>query len=130
MHGDPYTPTLRAYVGDTMVFQSVAPLMNRSMVWTLSGHSFWTSGVPRMQPEEFDSIGIAGAGMTCGSGSGWTAASNRYFHFNGRSSKFSEGRLGNHSCLDKEQFDLKSFPAGSFIRGDSGSRCRSARLMP
>jgi hypothetical protein len=40
IHGDPYTPLLRAYVGDTMVFRLLHTLMNETMTWTLSGHTF------------------------------------------------------------------------------------------
>ena len=40
IHGDPYTPLLRAYTGDTMVFRLLHTLMNETMTWTLSGHTF------------------------------------------------------------------------------------------
>lgn len=53
VHGDPYTPTLRAYVGDTMVFRLLHTLMNESMVWTLSGHVLDRAVCVGCQSEEF-----------------------------------------------------------------------------
>ena len=41
-----------------------------------------------------------------------------YIHFNGRSSKFSEGAWGILRVYDKEQADLKKLPAGFSIKGD------------
>jgi hypothetical protein len=40
IHGDPYTPLLRAYTGDTMVFRLLHTLMNETMTWTIAGHTF------------------------------------------------------------------------------------------
>ncbi|MEK7336844.1 MAG: hypothetical protein AAB111_05160, partial [Nitrospirota bacterium] len=42
IHGDPGTPLLRAYTGDTMVFRLLHQLMNESHVWTIAGHTFLT----------------------------------------------------------------------------------------
>ena len=42
IHGDPDTPLLRAYAGDTVVFRLLHQLMNESHVWTVSGHTFLT----------------------------------------------------------------------------------------
>jgi len=42
VHGDPDTPLLRAYTGDTMVFRLLHQLMNESHVWTIAGHTFLT----------------------------------------------------------------------------------------
>ena len=41
-----------------------------------------------------------------------------YIHFNGRSSKFSEGGWGIIRVYDKEQADLKKLPAGFSIKGE------------
>src|SRR2546422_257263 len=35
VHGDPSTPLLRAYLGDTVVFRLLHTLMNESMDWVL-----------------------------------------------------------------------------------------------
>ena len=43
IHGDPDTPLLRSYVGDTIVFRClIEKSTNQSHVWTLSGHTFLT----------------------------------------------------------------------------------------
>jgi len=42
VHGDPYTPMVRAYLGDTVVFRLLQTMANETMVWTLSGHTYLT----------------------------------------------------------------------------------------
>ncbi len=120
VHGDPYTPTLRAYVGDTMVFRLLHTLMNESMVWTLSGHTFWTERYASdANRKNSIHIGIAERyDLVVPAAGGSRHQAGDYIHFNGRSSKFSEGGWGIIRVLDKEQADLKKLPAGYSLKGD------------
>ncbi|MEW6545210.1 MAG: multicopper oxidase domain-containing protein [Nitrospirota bacterium] len=114
IHGDPYTPLLRAYVGDTMVFRLLHTLMNETMVWTLSGHTFLTERYAGdANRKNSIHIGIAERyDLVVPKAGGPRLQAGDYIHFNGRSSKFSEGGWGIVRVYDKEQPDLQKLPAG------------------
>lgn len=113
-HGDPDTPLLRAYLGDTVVIRLLHTLMNETMTWTLSGHTFlserYAGDANRKNSmhigiaERYDLVVPAAGGPRLQPGD--------YIHFNGRSSKLSEGSWGILRVLDKETKDLKPLPAG------------------
>ena len=120
IHGDPYTPLLRAYTGDTMVFRLLHTLMNETMTWTISGHTFlserYASDANRKNSMH---VGIAERyDLVVPQAGGPRLQAGDYIHFNGRSSKFSEGAWGILRVYDKEQNDLKKLPAGFSIKGD------------
>jgi hypothetical protein len=114
IHGDPYTPLLRAYVGDTMVFRLLHTLMNETMTWTLSGHTFLTERYAGdANRKNSIHIGIAERyDLVVPKAGGPRLQAGDYIHFNGRSSKFSEGAWGIVRVLDKEAPDLQKLPAG------------------
>ncbi len=114
IHGDPYTPLLRAYVGDTLVFRLLHTLMNETMTWTLSGHTFLTERYAGdANRKNSIHIGIAERyDLVVPQAGGPRLQPGDYIHFNGRSSKFSEGAWGILRVYDKEQPDLKKLPAG------------------
>ncbi len=114
IHGDPYTPLLRAYVGDTMVFRLLHTLMNETMTWTVSGHTFLTERYAGdANRKNSIHIGIAERyDLVVPQAGGPRLQPGDYIHFNGRSSKFSEGAWGILRVYDKEQPDLKKLPAG------------------
>jgi hypothetical protein len=120
IHGDPYTPLLRAYTGDTMVFRLLHTLMNETMTWTLSGHTFWTERyAPDANRKNSIHIGIAERyDLVVPEAGGPRHLAGDYIHFNGRSSKFSEGAWGILRVYDKEQPDLKKLPAGYSSKGE------------
>jgi hypothetical protein len=120
IHGDPYTPLLRAYTGDTMVFRLLHTLMNETMTWTVSGHTFWTERyAPDANRKNSIHIGIAERyDLVVPEAGGPRHLAGDYIHFNGRSSKFSEGAWGILRVYDKEQPDLKKLPAGYSSKGE------------
>ena len=120
VHGDPYTPLLRAYTGDTMVFRLLHTLMNESMVWTISGHTFLSERYAGdANRKNSIHIGIAERyDLVVPKAGGPRAQAGDYIHFNGRSSKFSEGGWGLIRVHDKEQADLQKLPAGYSARNE------------
>jgi len=114
VHGDPDTPLLRAYVGDTMVFRLLHTLMNETMTWTLSGHTFLTERYAGdANRKNSIHIGIAERyDLVVPRAGGPRLQAGDYIHFNGRASKFSEGAWGLIRVLDKEVPDLQKLPAG------------------
>ncbi|WP_447973410.1 multicopper oxidase domain-containing protein [Nitrospira sp. Kam-Ns4a] len=114
IHGDPYTPLLRAYVGDTLVFRLLHTLMNETMTWTISGHTFLTERYAGdANRKNSIHIGIAERyDLVVPQAGGPRLQPGDYIHFNGRSSKFSEGAWGILRVYDKEQPDLQKLPAG------------------
>mgnify|MGYP003693688387 CR=1 FL=1 len=56
--------------------------------------------------------------MWCPQAGGPRLQAGDYIHFNGRSSKFSEGAWGIIRVYDKEQTDLKKLPAGFSVKGE------------
>ena len=113
-HGDPDTPLLRAYVGDTVVFRLLHTLMNETMTWTLSGHTFLSERYAGdANRKNSMHIGIAERyDLVVPKAGGPRLQPGDYIHFNGRSSKFSEGGWGILRVLDKETADLKPLPSG------------------
>jgi len=114
IHGDPDTPLLRAYLGDTMVFRLLHTLMNETMTWTLSGHTFLSERYAGdANRKNSIHIGIAERyDLVVPQAGGARLQPGDYIHFNGRSSKFSEGGWGIVRVYDKEQADLQRLPAG------------------
>ncbi|HNP82384.1 MAG TPA: multicopper oxidase domain-containing protein [Nitrospira sp.] len=113
-HGDPYTPMLRAYLGDTIVFRLLQTMTNESMVWTLSGHTYLTERYAGdANRKNSIHVGIAERyDLVVPQAGGPRLQAGDYIHFNGRSSKFSEGAWGIIRVLDKEVSDLQKLPAG------------------
>ncbi len=114
IHGDPSTPLLRAYLGDPIVFRLIHTLMNETMVWTLSGHTFLTEryGGTANRKNSIH-VGIAERyDLVVPQAGGARLQPGDYIHFNGRSSKFSEGGWGLLRVLDHEVPDLQKLPAG------------------
>ncbi|HJU05229.1 MAG TPA: multicopper oxidase domain-containing protein [Nitrospiraceae bacterium] len=114
VHGDPDTPLLRAYLGDTMVFRLLHTLMNETMTWTLSGHTFLSERYAGdANRKNSIHIGIAERyDLVVPQAGGPRLQAGDYIHFNGRASKFSEGGWGIVRVLDKETPDLQKLPAG------------------
>jgi manganese oxidase len=120
IHGDPDTPLLRAYLGDTMVFRLLHTLMNETMTWTLSGHTFLSERYAGdANRKNSIHIGIAERyDLVVPQAGGARLQPGDYIHFNGRSSKFSEGGWGIVRVYDKEQSDLQKLPAGYSARNE------------
>ncbi len=114
IHGDPSTPLLRAYLGDTAVFRLVHTLMNETMVWTISGHTFLSERYAGdANRKNSIHVGIAERyDLVVPKAGGPRLQPGDYIHFNGRSSKLSEGAWGILRVLDKEVPDLQKLPAG------------------
>ncbi len=114
IHGDPDTPQLRAYVGDTMVFRLLHQLMNESHVWTLSGHTFLSERFAGDANRKYSiHVGIAERYDLVTKAGGFQGMPGDYIHFNGRSSHFAEGGWGLIRVLDKETADLQPLPKGT-----------------
>lgn len=114
IHGDPYTPMVRAYLGDTVVFRLLQTMANETMVWTLSGHTFLTERYAGdANRKNSIHIGIAERyDLVVPQAGGPRLQAGDYIHFNGRSSKLSEGSWGILRVLEKEVPDLQKLPAG------------------
>jgi hypothetical protein len=118
IHGDPGTPLLRAYTGDTMVFRLLHQLMNESHVWTISGHTFLTERYAAdANRKNSIHVGIAERYDLVTKAGGFQGMPGDYIHFNGRSSHFAEGGWGIVRVLDKETADLKPLPRGTNPNG-------------
>lgn len=114
IHGDPDTPLLRAYVGDTIVFRLLHQLMNESHVWTISGHTFLTERYAGdANRKNSIHVGIAERYDLVTKAGGFQGMPGDYIHFNGRSSHFAEGGWGIVRVLDKPVADLKPLPSGT-----------------
>ncbi|TKB34304.1 MAG: hypothetical protein E8D51_03700 [Nitrospira sp.] len=114
IHGDPGTPLLRAYTGDTMVFRLLHQLMNESHVWTISGHTFLTERYAAdANRKNSIHVGIAERYDLVSKAGGFQGMPGDYIHFNGRTSHFAEGGWGIVRVLDKEVADLKPLPRGT-----------------
>ena len=114
VHGDPSTPLIQAYLGDTVVFRLLHTLMNETMSWTLSGHTFLTERYAGdANRKNSIHIGIAERyDLVVPQAGGPQLMPGDYLHFNGRSSHFSEGAWGIMRVLDKEVPDLQKLPSG------------------
>ncbi len=114
IHGDPGTPLIRAYTGDTLVVRLLHQLMNESHVWTISGHTFLTERYAAdANRKNSIHIGIAERYDLVTKAGGFQGMPGDYIHFNGRSSHFAEGGWGILRVLDKEVADLKPLPRGT-----------------
>jgi FtsP/CotA-like multicopper oxidase with cupredoxin domain len=114
IHGDPDTPLLRAYTGDTMVFRLLHQLMNESHVWTIAGHTFLTERYAAdANRKNSIHVGIAERYDLVTKAGGFQGMPGDYIHFNGRTSHFAEGGWGIVRVLDKETADLKPLPKGT-----------------
>ncbi|WP_447976964.1 hypothetical protein [Candidatus Nitrospira bockiana] len=114
IHGDPDTPLLRAYVGDTVVFRLLHQLMNESHVWTIAGHTFLTERYAGdANRKNSIHVGIAERYDLVTKAGGFQGMPGDYIHFNGRSSHFAEGGWGIFRVLDKPVADLKPLPSGT-----------------
>jgi manganese oxidase len=127
VHGDPSTPLLRAYLGDTVVFRLLHTLMNESMDWVISGHTFLTERYAGdANRKNSIHIGIAERyDLVVPQAGGPQLMAGDYLHFNGRSSKLSEGAWGILRVLDKEVPDLKKLPAGYSGRNEIPVQAKS-----
>src|SRR6266498_3818070 len=127
VHGDPSTPLLRAYLGDTVVFRLLHTLMNESMDWVLSGHTFLTERYAGdANRKNAIHIGIAERyDLVVPQAGGPQLMPGDYLHFNGRSSHFSEGAWGIFRVLDKEVPDLMKLPAGYTGRNEIPTQSKS-----
>ncbi|MCP9442707.1 MAG: hypothetical protein NNA20_08940 [Nitrospira sp.] len=114
IHGDPDTPLLRAYVGDTIVFRLLHQLMNESHVWTIAGHTFLTERYASDANRKYSiHVGIAERYDLVTTAGGFQRMPGDYIHFNGRSSHFAEGGWGIVRVLDKLVPDLMPLPKGT-----------------
>ena len=114
IHGDPDTPLLRSYVGDTIVFRLLHQLMNESHVWTLSGHTFLTERYAGDANRKYSiHVGIAERYDLVTKAGGFQGMPGDYIHFNGRSSHFAEGGWGIIRVHDKKVPDLQVLPMGT-----------------
>jgi len=114
VHGDPDTPLLKAYLGDTVVFRLLHQLMNESHVWTIAGHTFLTERYAGdANRKNSIHVGIAERYDLVTKAGGFQGMPGDYIHFNGRASHFMEGGWGIVRVLDKETPDLKRLPAGT-----------------
>ncbi len=114
VHGDPDTPLLRAYTGDTLVFRLLHQLMNESHVWTISGHTFLTERYAAdANRKNSIHVGIAERYDLVTKAGGFQGMPGDYIHFNGRSSHFAEGGWGIVRVLDKPAADLMPLPKGT-----------------
>ena len=114
VHGDPDTPLLRAYTGDTVVFRLLHQLMNESHVWTIAGHTFLTERYAGDANRKYSiHVGIAERYDLVTKAGGFQGLPGDYIHFNGRSSHFAEGGWGIFRVLDKEVADLQKLPSGT-----------------
>ncbi len=127
VHGDPSTPMIRAYLGDTVVFRLLHTLMNETMTWTLSGHTFLSERYAGdANRKNSIHIGIAERyDLVVPQAGGPQLMPGDYLHFNGRSSKFSEGAWGILRVLDKEVPDLQKLPAGYSGRNEIPTPAKS-----
>lgn len=116
IHGDPSTVTLRAYLGDAIVFRLIDVTMNESNVFTVSGHHFLTERYAGdANRKNSIHIGIAERyDLVVPQAGGPRLQPGDYMYFNGRSSKLSEGSWGVIRVLDKEVPDLKPLPNAAF----------------
>ncbi|CAI4033974.1 putative Manganese oxidase [Nitrospira tepida] len=114
IHGDPDTPLLRAYVGDTVVFRLLHQLMNESHVWTIAGHTFLTERYAGdANRKNSIHVGIAERYDLVTKAGGFQGMPGDYIHFNGRSSHFAEGGWGIVRVLGKHAEDLMHLPTGT-----------------
>jgi hypothetical protein len=111
VHGDPATPMLRGYVGDSIVFRVLHGMMNETHTFVVSGHGY--------RPERYDRdsrvtnalhVGIAERYDLATTAGGYQGMAGDYLYYNGRTSHLSEGSWGIIRVHDSLQKDLKELP--------------------
>lgn len=112
VHGDPSTPILRAYLGDTLVFRTINQTMNETNVFTLSGHTFLTERYAGDANRKYSiHVGIAERyDLVVPEAGGPRLRPGDYMYMNGRSSHFSEGSWGIVRVLKDRVNDLQPLP--------------------
>lgn len=124
VHGDPDTPLLRSYLGDTVVVRLLDQMMNESHVWTIAGHTFLTERYAGdANRKNSIHIGIAERYDLVFKAGGPQRMPGDYIHLNGRSSHFAEGSWGILRVLDKEVPDLKRLPGTGDIPAAAKAVC-------
>jgi hypothetical protein len=126
IHGDPFTPLLRTYLGDNVMFRTLHGMMNETHVLSISGHGF--------RPERYDRdsrvtnalhVGIAERYDLATTAGGYQQMAGDYLFFDGRTSHFSEGSWGILRVHDELQKDLKPLPGNMTIRKSKKNVCPS-----
>ncbi len=111
VHGDPSTPTLSAYVGDSIMFRLLHGMQNETHTFVVSGHGY--------RPERYDRdsrvtntihIGIAERYDLATTAGGYQGMAGDYLYYDGRTSHLSEGTWGIIRVHDELQKDLKELP--------------------
>lgn len=112
VHGDPKTPLLRAYLGDTIVFRLLDVAINESNVFTISGHTFLTERYAGdANRKNSIHIGIAERyDLVVPQAGGPRLQPGDYLYLNGRNSHLAEGSWGIIRVLDKWAPDLQPLP--------------------
>jgi len=112
VHGDPSTPLLRAYVGDSIMFRLLHGMQNETHTFVVSGHGY--------RPERYDKdsrvtntihIGIAERYDLATTAGGYQGMAGDYLYYDGRTSHLSEGTWGIIRVHDELQKDLKELPS-------------------
>jgi hypothetical protein len=111
VHGEPATPMLRAYVGDSIMFRVLHGMMNETHTFVVSGHGY--------RPERYDRdsrvtnalhVGIAERYDLATTAGGYQQMAGDYLYYDGRTSHLSEGSWGIIRVHDKLQKSLKVLP--------------------
>ena len=124
VHGDPSTPLLRAYIGDSILFRLLSGMQNETHTFVVSGHGY--------RPERYDGdsrvtntihIGIAERYDLATTAGGYQKMAGDYMYYNGRTSKLSEGSWGIIRVHDKLQKDLKPLPGNEKPKSSAKQLC-------
>ena len=124
VHGDPSTPMLRAYLGDSIVFRILHGMMNETHTFVVSGHGY--------RPERYDPqsrvtnalhIGIAERYDLATTAGGYQQMAGDYIYYDGRTSHLSEGSWGIIRVHDKLQKDLKPLPGNKKPKRSAKQLC-------
>ncbi|MGV7222579.1 MAG: multicopper oxidase domain-containing protein [Nitrospinales bacterium] len=123
-HGEPSTPMIRAYLGDSVVFRLLHGMQNETHTFVVSGHGY--------RPERYDPdsrvtntihIGIAERYDLATTAGGYQQMAGDYLFYNGRTSHLSEGSWGIFRVYDKLQDDLKELEGTRGILPSKKSAC-------
>ena len=125
VHGDPDTPTLRAYLGDPMVVRALDHAGNEMHTMHFQGHYFplerYAVG---SRPKSSLHLGIAERwDLVIPAAGGPQQMPGDYMYRSGRMSHFGEGMWGLMRVLDKPVADLQPLPGREVIPGPSPSVC-------
>lgn len=112
VHGDPSTPLLRTYLGDTIVFRLLSVTANETHVFTVAGHTFLTERYAGDANRKHSiHVGIAERyDLVVPQAGGPRLQPGDYLYLNGRTSKFSDGSWGIVRVLDQQRLDLQPLP--------------------